>query len=206
MVFAGLGRTPGAFLLQKRRNTEMTSLATATILTVEDDPIVRADLRLILEDAGFEVFPEARDGLEAVELARELRPDLILLDLGLPNLDGVEAARRILHERDVPIVALTGHGNGEVLDRAVEAGASGYVLKPFSGRQLVGTLRNVLVERRERQHEHRHLQIMIERMVRDGYTEREIEHVLRQESGDPQPARRSTAELVFARIRGLLGR
>jgi CheY-like chemotaxis protein len=139
----------------------MTTSATATILTVEDDPIVRADLRLILEDAGFEVCPEARDGLEAVELAREHRPDLILLDLGLPHLDGVEAARRILHERDVPIVALTGHSNSEVLDRAVEAGATGYVLKPFSARQLVGTLREVLGERVARVYEENHFRIMI---------------------------------------------
>jgi two-component system, response regulator PdtaR len=184
----------------------MTGLATATILTVEDDPIVRADLRLILEDAGFEVCPEARDGLEAVELAREHRPDLILLDLGLPRLDGVEAARRILQEHDVPIVALTGHSNGEVLDRAVEAGATRYVLKPFSERELVGTVRDVLVERLEREYEERHLRIMIERMLRDGYTEREIEYAVRRASGHPEPARPSSAALALAWIRGLLGR
>ena len=69
----------------------MQALATASVLTVEDDPIVRADLRLILEDAGFDVCADARDGVEAVELARQHRPDLILMDLNLPGLDGVEA-------------------------------------------------------------------------------------------------------------------
>src|SRR5213593_2645992 len=99
----------------------MPALTTARVLTVEDDPIVRADLRLILEDAGFDVCPEARDGIEAVELAREHRPDLILIDLSLPRMDGVEATRRILHERDVPIVALTGHSSEDLVGRAVEA-------------------------------------------------------------------------------------
>ena len=65
----------------------------ASVLTVEDNPITRTELRLVLEDAGFDVVADARDGAEAVELAREHRPDLILLDLGLPVLDGIEAAR-----------------------------------------------------------------------------------------------------------------
>ena len=148
----------------------MSLHATARVLTVEDDPIVRADLRLILEDAGFDVVPDARDGVEAVELAREHRPDLILIDLNLPGLDGVEATRRILSERTVPIVALTGHRTG-IVERALEAGAVAHVLKPFDEGQLVGTLTGVLADREA---EHRHHLIMIESMVRDGYSEREI--------------------------------
>ncbi len=108
------------------RNAGSTLTATLTpprILTVDDDPIVRADLRVILEDAGFSVVPDARDGDEAVEHAREHAPDLIVLDLGLPGLDGFDAASRILRERDVPIVALTGHSEPEILQRAADAGA-----------------------------------------------------------------------------------
>ena len=149
----------------------MTSHATASVLTVEDDPIVRADLRLILEDAGFDVVPDARDGVEAVELAREHRPDLILIDLNLPGLDGVEATRQILSERTVPIVALTGHRTG-IVERALEAGAVAHVLKPFDDSQLVETITDVLAERAEA--EQRHYLIMIESMVRDGYSERQI--------------------------------
>src|SRR5258707_8943764 len=93
-----------------RSAPKMPTVKRATVLAVEDDPIVRADLRLILEDANF-VVSEARDGIEAVERAREDRPDLILLDLGLPKLDGVAAARQILRERAVPIVVLTGRSN-----------------------------------------------------------------------------------------------
>ena len=151
----------------------MAAHATASVLTVEDDPIVRADLRLILEDAGFDVVPDARDGVEAVELAREHRPDLILIDLSLPGLDGVEATRQILSEREVPIVALTGHRTGFV-ERALEAGAVAHVLKPFDDSHLVETLTGVLADRAEAEAEHRHQLIMIERMVREGYSEREI--------------------------------
>ena len=158
----------------------MTSHATASVLTVEDDPIVRADLRLILEDAGFDVVPDARDGVEAVELAREHRPDLILIDLNLPGLDGVEATRQILSERAVPIVALTGYRTG-IVERALEAGAVAHVLKPFDENHLVGTITDVLAERADAQAEaeQRHHLIMIESMARDGYSERAIDARMR---------------------------
>jgi response regulator NasT len=153
----------------------LPALTTARILTVDDNPIVRADLRLMLEDAGFEVVPDARDGVEAVDLAREHRPDLVLIDLSLPLLDGVEATRRILDERDVPVVALTGHSAGDFVQRAVDAGAVGHVLKPFSRVELVATVSGALADRAERdEHERRHHLIMIESMVREGFSEQEI--------------------------------
>ena len=154
----------------------MSVLAPTKVMTVEGDPIVRADLRVILEDAGFDVCADARDGFEAVELARHPRPDLILLDLVLPSLDGIEATRRILGERDVPIVALTGHANGPLLDLALEAGATATVTKPFGERQLVGTIRGVLAERETEQD---HLRYLVERLVREGCSEREIERAVR---------------------------
>jgi len=149
----------------------------ARILTVEDDPIVRADLRLVLEDAGFDVLPDARDGVEAVDRAREHRPDLILIDLGLPRLSGVEATRQILGERDVPIVALTGHRDGELVDEALDAGAVGHVLKPFHDRQLVETLRIALTEGSRKQgdeNERRRQLLLIDSLVRRGYAEAQI--------------------------------
>jgi response regulator NasT len=115
---------------------------------VEDDPFVRTDLRLVLESAGFDVCADARDGLEAVELAREHAPDAILLDLALPRLDGIEATRRILAERSVPIVALTGRSR-TLAAEAVEAGASSYVLKPFVESELVGALFDALAAHAE---------------------------------------------------------
>jgi two-component system, response regulator PdtaR len=149
----------------------------ARILTVEDDPIVRADLRLVLEDAGFDVLPDARDGVEAVDRAREHRPDLILIDLGLPRQSGVEATRQILGERDVPIVALTGYRDGELVDEALDAGAVGHVLKPFHDRQLVETLRIALTEGSRKQgdeNERRRQLLLIDSLVRRGYAEAQI--------------------------------
>ena len=148
---------------------------TARILTVDDNPIVRADLRLMLEDAGYEVCPDARDGVEAVDLAREHKPDLVLIDLSLPRLDGVQATRKILDERDVPVVALTGYSKGDFVQRAVDAGAVGHVLKPFSRVELVATVSGALANHSERsEHERRNSLIMIESMVRAGYSDQEI--------------------------------
>src|SRR3990172_3675576 len=101
------------------------------ILIAEDESIIRLDLRELLEGAGFEVCAEAKDGLEAVELAREQQPDLAILDVKMPRLDGIEAARRILDERPIPIVMLTAYGQDELVSRAVEAGGFGYPVEPF---------------------------------------------------------------------------
>ena len=135
--FEASGVAPGAFCISEK-GEPMPVAATHRVLAVEDDPIVRADLRLVLEEAGFEVS-DARDGVEAVELAREHEPDAILLDLGLPRLGGVEVARQILAERAVPIVALTGLSR-RLAEEALDSGASSYVLKPFVPQEVVGAL------------------------------------------------------------------
>ena len=101
------------------------------ILVAEDETIIRLDLKALLERAGFEVCAEARDGEEAVALARSERPDVAVLDVKMPKLDGIEAARRILDERPIPIVMLTAYGQDELVGRAVEAGVFGYLVKPF---------------------------------------------------------------------------
>jgi CheY-like chemotaxis protein len=178
----------------------LPAVTTARILTVDDNPIVRADLRLILEDAGFEVCPDARDGVEAVDLAREHQPDLVLIDLSMPGLDGVEATRRILGERDVPVVALTGHSKGDFVQRAVDAGAVGHVLKPFSRAGLVATLSGVLAERADRDEYARRMQLtMIESMVRQGRSEHEIVSALQSAFGLGAPATRGALRRFFGR-------
>jgi response regulator NasT len=107
------------------------------ILVAEDESIIRLDLRDLLERAGFEVCAEARDGEEAVELARSEQPDLAIMDVKMPRLDGIEAARRILEERPIPIVMLTAYGQEEIVSRAVEAGVFGYLVKPFREQDLL---------------------------------------------------------------------
>jgi two-component system, response regulator PdtaR len=107
------------------------------ILVAEDETIIRLDLKDVLERAGFDVCAEARDGEEAVELARSQQPDLAVLDVKMPRLDGIEAARRILSERPIPIVMLTAYGQDELVGRAVEAGVFGYLVKPFRETDLL---------------------------------------------------------------------
>jgi two-component system, response regulator PdtaR len=107
------------------------------ILIAEDETIIRLDLRDLLVRSGFEVVAEARDGEEAVALARSEAPDLAILDVKMPRLDGIDAARRILDERAIPIVMLTAYGQEELVSRAVEAGVFGYLVKPFRESDLL---------------------------------------------------------------------
>ena len=107
------------------------------ILIAEDETIIRLDLRKLLEEAGHEVCAEARDGAEAIELAESEEPELAILDVKMPRLDGIEAARRILEERPIPIVMLTAYGQDELVARAVEAGVFGYLVKPFRESDLL---------------------------------------------------------------------
>jgi response regulator NasT len=111
------------------------------VLIAEDETIIRLDLRAVLEDHGFVVCGEARDGAEAVELARELEPDVILVDVKMPRLDGIEAARRIYAERPVTIVALTAFGDRALVERAVGAGVFAYLVKPFREHDVAAAIR-----------------------------------------------------------------
>jgi two-component system, response regulator PdtaR len=111
------------------------------ILIAEDETIIRLDLRELLESAGFEVCAEAKDGIEAVELAASTEPELAILDVKMPRLDGIDAARRILEEHPIPIVMLTAYGQDELVSRAVEAGVFGYLVKPFREADLLPAIR-----------------------------------------------------------------
>jgi len=108
------------------------------ILVAEDETIIRLDLCGLLERAGYEVVAEARDGEEALELARLREPDLALMDVKMPRLDGIEAARRMLEERPIPIVILTAFDQRDLVERAAEAGVYGYLVKPRGARRRPG--------------------------------------------------------------------
>jgi two-component system, response regulator PdtaR len=95
------------------------------------------------------VCAEAKDGLEAVELAHSEQPDLAVLDVKMPRLDGIEAARRILDERPIPIVMLTAYGQDELVSRAVEAGVFGYLVKPFREQDLLTAIRTARARHEE---------------------------------------------------------
>ena len=119
------------------------------VLIAEDETIIRLDLADMLGRAGFEVCGEARDGVEAVELARSEQPDVAVLDVKMPRLDGIEAARRILDERPIPIVMLTAYGQDELVSRAIEAGVFGYLVKPFRETDLVPAIQTARARHEE---------------------------------------------------------
>nr|WP_246099922.1 response regulator transcription factor [Tessaracoccus rhinocerotis] len=123
----------------------MAEPATLTVLIVDDQELVRIGFRLIVERAGFSVVGEAGDGLVAVEAARELRPEVILMDIRMPRLDGVEATRRVMQlAPPVPkVLVLTTFDLDEYVYEAIRAGAAGFLLKDVPPEDLVHAIRVV---------------------------------------------------------------
>ncbi|MDQ4069323.1 MAG: response regulator transcription factor [Actinomycetota bacterium] len=112
------------------------------LLLADDHRMLRDSLRRSLQEHGFEVVGEAADGAEAVRLAQALRPDVILMDVSMPNLDGVEATRQICRVAPgSPVVMLTMHADGAVMARAIQAGAVGYLVKDCSIDDVVNAVR-----------------------------------------------------------------
>ena len=107
------------------------------VLVVEDETLIRLDIVETLEDAGYEVVGEAGDGESAIELAGELEPDLVVMDVKMPGMDGITAADRILEEHRVAIVMLTAYSQRDLVERARDAGAMAYVVKPFTPADLI---------------------------------------------------------------------
>ncbi|MFQ5886147.1 MAG: ANTAR domain-containing response regulator [Anaerolineae bacterium] len=107
------------------------------ILLAEDESISLMGLKAKLESLGHQVVAEGATGSEAVALARETKPDLAILDIKMPDMDGIEASRKIMEEEPIPIILLTGYGQEGLAQRAVEAGVFGYLLKPAGEEDLV---------------------------------------------------------------------
>jgi CheY-like chemotaxis protein len=118
------------------------------ILVAEDETIIRLDLCSALQAAGFETI-EARDGAEAVSLAREHEPDLAVLDVKMPNLDGIEAARRITTAQQIPIVLVTAYSDSALVERAIGAGIYAYLVKPFRESEIVPAVETAFARHRD---------------------------------------------------------
>lgn len=108
-----------------------------TVLVAEDEALIRLDLVELLTEEGYDVVGEAGDGEEAVKLARELVPDLVIMDVKMPKMDGITAAEIIAEERIAPIVMLTAFSQRDLVERARDAGAMAYVVKPFGASDVV---------------------------------------------------------------------
>jgi AmiR/NasT family two-component response regulator len=106
----------------------------------EDEALIRLDIVEMLREAGYDVVGEAGDGEEAVRLAEEHKPDLVVMDVKMPVLDGISAAERIVRARIAPVVLLTAFSQRELVERARDAGAMAYVVKPFSSADLLPAL------------------------------------------------------------------
>jgi AmiR/NasT family two-component response regulator len=181
------------------------------VLIAEDEALIRLDLKEMLHEDGYEVVGEAGDGQRAIELAIELRPDLVMLDIKMPVLDGISAAERIAADRIAPVVILTAFSQRDLVDRATEAGAMAYLVKPFTKADLVpaiemavsrfqqiraleaevGTLRERLEVRK-----------LVDRakgllMSRQGWTEPEAFRWIQKTSMDMRKSMREVAQLVI---------
>ena len=106
------------------------------IVIADDESIIRMDLREMLTNLGYLVVGEAGDGKSALNMARELKPDLVIMDIRMPNLDGIEAAQILTEEKVAPVVLLTAYSQKDLIERAKEAGVVGYLVKPFKEAEL----------------------------------------------------------------------
>ncbi|HVU60793.1 MAG TPA: response regulator [Mycobacteriales bacterium] len=126
----------------------MTTQEPRRVLIAEDEALIRLDLKEMLEEEGFHVVGEAADGQQAIDLANETRPDVVVLDVKMPVLDGITAAQRIVGDEIAPVVMLTAFSQRDLVERAVEAGAMAYVVKPFGKADLIPAI-EVSISRHE---------------------------------------------------------
>jgi two-component system, response regulator PdtaR len=111
-------------------------MAKMRVLIADDDPIIRLDLKQMLENLDYEVVAEAGDGQQALDLAREVQPDICILDVKMPVMDGIEAVTHITEENVAPTILLTAYSDKELVDRAKGAGVFAYLVKPFKPSDL----------------------------------------------------------------------
>jgi len=124
-------------------------LAQTRVVIADDESIIRMDLREMLTNLGYLVVGETGDGISAVNLARELRPDLVIMDIKMPDLDGIQAAKILTEERIAPVLLLTAFSQQELIEGAKDAGVVGYIVKPFRESELVPAIEVALARFRE---------------------------------------------------------
>jgi response regulator NasT len=181
------------------------------IVIADDESLIRLDLREMLTHLGYDVIGEAGDGRSAMDLARRLRPDLLIMDIKMPDLDGISAAEELTRERIAPVVLVTAYSDQGLVERAREAGVVGYVVKPFREAELmpvielsrarfdefrtlereVGSLKEALETRK-----------LIERakgvlMESHGLRESEAFHRIRKTSMDARKSMKEVAEAIL---------
>jgi response regulator NasT len=181
------------------------------VLIAEDEALIRLDLREMLQEDGFDVVGEAADGEQAVLLATELAPDLVICDVKMPKMDGIAAAAEIVGKRIAPVVMLTAFSQRDLIERARDAGAMAYLIKPFQKRDLLpaiemATSRFAEIRALESEvsglRERLEARKLIERakgtlMTRHGMSEPEAFRWIQRAAMDNRTSMRAVAELVL---------
>lgn len=144
-------------------NADPTTRAVRVVIA-EDEAIIRLDLRETLEAEGYEVVADCGRGDVAIELVRALRPDVVILDIKMPGLDGIETCRQLSRERDAAVVLLTAFSQRDLIEQARDAGALAYLVKPFSRRELVPAVEIAIARHAELKALSEHADTLAERL------------------------------------------
>lgn len=191
--------------------TGPTTKTLARVVIADDDPIIRMDLREMLTDLNYQVVGEAADGKNAVSLARDLKPELVIMDIRMPEMDGIEAAQALTQESIAPVLLLTAYSEPDLVRRATEAGVVGYLVKPFREAQLGPAIEVTLGRFREFQQLHKELGDMKEAlearkvidrakgmlMDRFGLSEADAFRRIQKRSMDTRKSMREVAEAIL---------
>lgn len=194
-------------------------MAALRVLIAEDDPLVAITLSDLLGTLGHTVVAVASDGQEAIDMARREKPEVVVLDIKMPNVDGISAAEQIGAELDIPMLMLTAYSERPLVLRAAEAGALGYLLKPVTAEKLAVALRLALARHQEKQallsEAHRLEETLAERtlidrakqilMERVGLSEEDAYSRIRQRAREKRVKMASVAQTIIAAEEFLTG-
>ena len=187
------------------------------VVIADDEPITRLDIKEILEEKGYEVIGEAADGFDAVELCKAKKPELVLMDIKMPLLDGLSAARIMMEEDvDAAIVLLTAYSEREFIDSAKDLGVSGYLVKPIDEKSLIPSIELAVARSKEMRKLRRDIAKVSERlenrsiiekakgriMERDGLSEQEAYDFIRKLSLEKGMSMRRVAEILLLQTGG----
>jgi response regulator NasT len=196
--------------------TEPATAPARRVLVAEDESLIRLDLTEMLVEEGYEVVGEAGDGATAVQMAEQLRPDLVVLDVKMPVLDGISAAQRIVAQRIAPVLILTAFSQRELVERAREAGAMAYLVKPFAKADLVPAIEMALSRHEEITQLEREVADLTERLetrklvdrakgilqTRFGLTEPDAFRWIQKAAMDKRTSMREVAQVVLSDAAG----
>ena len=187
------------------------------VVIADDEPITRMDIKEILTEKGYEVIGEVGDGFDAVEICKAQKPDLVLMDIKMPLLDGLSAARIMTEEGvDAAVVLLTAYSEREFIDSAKDIGVSGYLVKPIDEKSLIPSIELAVARNKEMRKRRRDIEKVSERlenrsiiekakgriMERDGITEQEAYDFIRKLSLTKGMSMRRVAEILLLQTGG----